>query len=664
MSNPLDSSIGLALKPLQLPLIEPDCDWTVPSMSDLPSWKGAKRIGMDSETNDRNLKELGIGVRRGGYMVGISFAIEDGPSYYLPFAHEGGDNLDKAQVLGYLKEQCATFDGDVVGMNLSYDLDYFWEAGIDFPMVRFFRDIQIADPLIFELHNSYSLQNISTRHGLPGKDETKLREAAAAYGVDPKSGLWRLPARYVGEYAEADARMPLLTLRRQERLIDEKDLWGIYDLESRVLPVLVRMRRRGVRIDQDKLAQIEDWSLKQEAAALECVRAITGVSIEVGNVWKADSLVPALEYIGIELPRTSSGAKSVSQEVFGMVDHPVTKALALARKVNKLRTTFAASMRTHMTNGRIHCTFNQIARESETGEQKGVRYGRISATDPNLQQQPNPEKDPEIAGEWRKIFLPEEGAQWCVADYSQQEPRWTTHFAAVMDFPGAREMAKEYHDNPALDNHKMMAELTGLDRYPAKTIYLGLCYGEGGAHLCGQLDLPTRWACAWGAWGDRKIEYFETQAEADAHHDELGEGFVWKAAGLEGQAILDKFDTRAPFIRKVAAAAKKRANLRGYVTTILGRRLHFEKQGNKYGWTHKSFNRVIQGSAADQMKKALVEIDAAGYHMMLQVHDEADNAVADRAEGERIAKIMRETLSALVPFKVDVEIGPSWGEAE
>lgn len=384
----------------------------------------------------------------------------------------------------------------------------------------------------------------------------------------------------------------------------------------------------------------------------------------VGDVWKAEALIPALEYIGIELPRTSNGKKSVSQEVFGMVDHPVANALARARKVNKLRTTFAASIRTYMTRGRIHCTFNQIARESETGEQKGVRYGRISATDPNLQQQPNPEKDPEITGEWRKIFLPEEGAQWAVNDFSQQEPRWTTHFAALMNLPGAKNMAQEYHSNPKLDNHAMMAELTGLDRYPAKTIYLGLCYGEGGAHLCDTLGLPTRFACAWGTWGDRKIEYFEHHGDAIARQNELGEGFVWRAAGLKGQAILDKFDEHAPFIRKVANAAKKRANSRGYVTTILGRHLHFEKRDGKYQWTHKAFNRVIQGSAADQMKKALVEIDAAGHWMMLQVHDEADSSVADRAEAQRILNIMSHTVKALVPFKVDVEIGPSWGEAK
>ncbi len=652
------------LHPLQLPLIEPTSDWKLPTMGDLPSWEGAKRIAIDVETNDKHLKQLGIGVRREGYTVGVSFAIEDGPMHYLPYKHEGGDNLDEVQVKRYLRDNAKTFTGEIVGANLSYDIDYLWEDGIEFPLIKFFRDIQIADPLIYELHNSYSLDNIAKRHNLPGKNEDKLREAAAAYGVDPKGGLWRLPARFVGAYAEDDARQPLLILRRQERLIDEKNLWGIYDLESRVLPVLVRMRRRGVRIDQDKLAQIEDWSLKQEAEALALVKRDTGVAIEVGDVWKAEALIPALEHIGIELPTTSNGRKSVSQEVFGMVDHPVANALARARKVNKLRTTFAASIRTYMTQGRIHCTFNQIARESETGEQKGVRYGRISATDPNLQQQPNPEKDPEITGEWRKIFLPEEGAQWAVNDFSQQEPRWTTHFAALLNLPGAKDMAQEYRTNPKLDNHAMMAELTGLERYPAKTIYLGLCYGEGGAHLCDTLGLPTRYACAWGTWGDRKTEYFEDYSDAITRQNELGEGFVWRAAGLKGQAILDKFDERAPFIRKVANAAKKRANSRGYVTTILGRHLHFEKRDGKYQWTHKAFNRVIQGSAADQMKKALVEIDAAGHWMMLQVHDEADSSVVDRMEAERIAGIMSETILALVPFKVDVEIGKSWGEAK
>ncbi len=650
---------------MQLPLWTPDSDWRPPAMEDLPSWAGAKRICIDCETRDQYLKQLGIGVRRGGYITGVSFAIEDGPKHYLPMRHEGGDNLDVDQVLAYLREQGANFKGEIVGAHLPYDLDYLWEQNIYFPQVEYYRDIQIADPLIDELQFSYSLDKIAKRHGLEGKDESLLKEAAAAYGVDPKGGMWRLPARFVGAYAEQDVDQPLKVLRRQERIIDDRDLWEIYNLESQVLPVLVRMRRRGVLIDQDKLAKIEDWSLKEEAKALETVHHETGVKINVGDVWKGDALVPALEHIGLTLTTTASGKKSVSKDVFASIDHPVTKALAWARKTNKLRTTFATSVRTYMANGRVHCTFNQIAQETESGDQKGARYGRLSATDPNLQQQPSRD---EFAPMWRSIYKPEPGTEWASCDYSQQEPRWTTHFAAVMDLEGARAAAQAYHDDPTLDNHQFMADLTGLPRKHAKNVYLGLCYGEGGAKLCDDLGgLPKRWALSIGRKWPRQIVYFDE----DQHEAALDEAknhektFLWLAAGEEGQRIIDKFDERAPFIRQAAKRATKRAEKVGQVVTICGRQLHFKQRDDgSYQFTHKAFNRVIQGSSADQMKKAMVEIDRCGYWMMLQVHDETANSVESRKQAEEIAEIQSNILPARVPFVVDVEIGPSWGEAK
>ena len=646
---------------MQLPLWTPESDWRPPSLSDLPDWSGFKRVAVDTETRDEHLKQLGIGVRRGGYIVGVSIALEDGPSFYLPIRHAGGDNVDERGALGYLKEQFAKFTGDIVGANLSYDLDYLLEEGIVFHPDAKFRDIQIADPLIYELHQSYSLDNIAKRHGLPGKDESLLEEAARAYGVSPKSGMWQLPGRFVGPYATADVVQPLLTLRRQERLIEDLDLWDIWNLETDVLPVLVRMRRRGVRIDQDKLAEIEEWSLTEEAKAIKTVKEATGFDVGVGNVWKAAALAPALEAIGVKLELTSTGKPSIDKDLLSGIDHPVAKSLAWARKVNKLRTTFASSIRTYMVDGRIHCTFNQIARETETGDQRGARYGRLSATDPNLQQQPSRD---EFAKMWRSIYLPEEGAEWACCDYSQQEPRWTTHFAAVMDLPQAREAAQKYHDDPNLDNHQFMADLTGLPRKFAKNIYLGLCYGEGGAKLCRELGLPTRWAVSCGSYRDRRVHHFETREEAVRFKNEETEAnFVWEAAGEEGQEILDTFDNRAPFIRKLAKAAEKRAKQRGFILTGGGRRLHFpERNDGSFDWTHKALNRLIQGTSADQTKKAIVEIDRAGHWLMLQVHDETDNSVADRAEGDQIAALMRDVMPAEVPFKADVEMGPNWGD--
>lgn len=646
----------------QLPLFAPTTTWQLPSMESLPDWTSARRVAVDVETKDIHLRELGIGVRRGGYITGVSFAIEDGPKHYLPIRHAGGDNLDEVQVLRYLRAQALNFTGDLVGAHLAYDMDYMLEDGIDFKKVRYWRDIQVAAPLLYELHDHFSLQAICERYGLPGKDEAELRAAAQAYSVDPKKGMWQLPGRYVGKYAESDVDQPLKISRKQEREIDEQDLWDIYNLESKVLPVLVRMRRRGVKIDTKKLEEIENWSLAEEAKALDLVKHDTGIRINVGDVWKGGALAPALEAIGVRLNVTSTGKPSIRKDVLADIDHPVAKSLAWARKVNKLRTTFAASIRKYMVNGRIHCTFNQIAREDDdTGDQKGARYGRLSCVDPNMQQQPSRD---EFAKMWRSIYIPDDGGIWCSNDYSQQEPRWTTHFAALCKLPKAAEAAKAYHDDPKLDNHQFMAELTGLKRKYAKNIYLGLCYGEGGAKLARDLGLPTRWAYVSGRGRERRIEYFDDNREAIEARQKNGEGYVYETAGEEAQRVLDAFDERAPFIKQLADKAKNQASKNGFIITGGKRKLHFpQKHDGTYDWTHKALNRLIQGTSADQTKAALVELDAQGYYIQLQVHDEIDGTVQSPEEAAAQADIMRNIVPALVPFRVDTELGLSWGES-
>ena len=655
-------------------------------MSDLPSWAGAKRIAIDAETKDPSIgNKMGSGSLRDGHTVGWGFAIDGGPKHYLPMRHEGGDNLDELAVLRYLREQVKQFDGEYVGANLSYDVDYGYSDGFEWHPDAKFRDIQIADPLIYELHFSYSLANIGERYDVPAKDESTLYEAARAMGLDPKKGLWRLPARYVGEYGEQDVASPLEILRKQEEIIDRDGLRQIWDLETRTLPVLVRMRRRGVRIDFDKLESIERWAEAEERKALRLIKDRTGVNIGFGDVWKPGALAPALEAIGIRLARTSSGAPQIDRFLLGGNDDPVCKAILRARKVNKIRTTFAESIRKYAINGRLHCQFNQIAREDEQGEQKGVRYGRLSATHPNLQQQPSPDRDPEIAGEWRKIFVPEEGAIWGCNDYSQQEPRWTTHFAALMDLPRAREAALRFQNDPSADNHEMMTRLVHGDsqvdawmaskakdykvnRGYCKNVFLGLCYGEGGPKLSHDLGLPTRWMVTWG-WGSEKvIRYFDKKQDAMEFKMDVHRGYMREVAGAEAQEILDKFDAEVPYVRELARKASDRADSKGFVTTALGRRLNFlTRDDGSYDYTHKSLNRVIQGSSADQAKLAICEIDRAGYFLQLQVHDETDGSYGTVAEAKLVGGIMKDCIveaydkKLWVPFKVDTECGPSWG---
>ena len=615
---------------------------------------------------------MGIGVRRPGcYMVGYSVKLQGGPSFYVPFRHQNGDNVDETGALRYLRDQVKQFKGEVVGANLSYDLDYLAEEGAVFREVEYYRDIQIADPLLYELHQSFSLKNIGERYGIMAKDEKLLTEAARAYGTDPKSGLWRLPARYVGAYAERDVQSPLDIIERQERLIDKKGLRQIYDIESKVIPVLVKMRRRGVLIDYDKMQRVAAWSLKEETKALELVERETGYKIGVGNVWNAAAIAEPLKRIGIDVPVTAKGQDSVTKDLLGSIDHPVAGWLAHARKVNKLRTTFVASVERYMCNGRIHCTFNQMARETEGGDQKGARYGRLSCTDPNLQQQPARD---EFAKDWRSIYLPEPQTLWCSADYSQQEPRWTTHFAALTPFKSKRvrdaamRARDAYRNNPNTDSHAMMAELTGLPRKPAKAVFLGLCYGEGGGKLCEDLGLPVRWAVTYKIGENREKKFFESEGLAREflhQNPEATNVFLWKAAGEEGQRILDQFDERAPHIKELAKAATQKANTQGEVKTILGRTLHFEMEdtGGGYKYTHKALNRVIQGSSADQAKVALLELDKEGHYVQLQVHDEITASVDSEKEANAIGHIMATCVEAEVPFKVDVEIGKSWGDS-
>jgi DNA polymerase I-like protein with 3'-5' exonuclease and polymerase domains len=652
---------------MQMSLFPTQSDWKPKGL--FVPWKGAKRVGYDIEARDPTLKKLGSGAgrRKDSYITGVSYAIEDGPSEYLPIRHEGGDNLPVEGVLRYLREQAATFDGELVGANLPYDLDFSMGDDIHFRSVKRFRDVQIADPLIYELHDSYSLDNISKRWGFDGKDEKTLREAAKEYGVDPKAELWKLPARFVGAYGEGDVTLPLRVLRRQEREIEAQELWNVYNLESDLLPILTEMRHRGVRIHQDRLARIESWALSEETEALAQVRNATGVSIAVGEVMQTEIVERVFTSLGVRVRRTKTGKPNIDQAAMDAVDHPAMRALEHARKVNKLRTTFAASVRHHMTpDGRIHCSYNQLRRQKDEdyngndADLAGGRYGRLSCEHPNLQQQLSRE---DFAPAWRAIYLPEEGDIWAAEDLSQQEPRMAIHYACLSryqigDFAWekALEARNKYRNDPNTDNHQMMADMAGIKRKAAKELFLGLSYGMGGAKMCRKLGLPTRMVVR----GARGILFDVDSLEG---RDLLKTGARrFEAAGAEGQALLDEFNARVPFVRKLAMACEQKAKVAGFLRTLSGRRCRFPKDASgNYDWTYKALNRLIQGSSADQVKMGMLALHKAGIRMLIQVHDEIAVSVRNEIEARRAAQIMVNCCPLELPSKVDVEMGESWG---
>jgi DNA polymerase I-like protein with 3'-5' exonuclease and polymerase domains len=653
-------------------LFPPPSEWKPPRLDDLPQdWNAVSRIGLDTETKDTDLKRLGCGVRRGGELMGISLCLDGQEPLYLPMRHLGGDNCPEGPeaVLRYVRDQAKRFRGDVVGAKISYDLDYLEEEGVVFPQARF-RDVQVAEALIDELQLSYSLDSILKRRGLSLKDETLLREAAASFRgakgkLDPKRDLWMLPGRFVGPYAEADALRPLELLRSQEIDIERNGLQRIWDLETDVLPVLVKMRRRGVRVNMDKLDQVERYAQAEETKVWSEVLRLSGVHVRVGDAMKAAVLARVFQAVGVSYQMTSQGKPSITKEFLAHINHPVGDLIRRARKMSQLRSTFVNSIRQHVINHgdewRVHCTFNQTVVQDDDDEVEGARPGRLSCVDPNLQQQPSPDRDPEIGGMWRDIYEPDRGALWGTLDYSQQEPRLAVHTAVIsgperigkLAHDSALLMAQRYWDDRSADAHTLFTQTVyGEDvvnepkdvfkkkRNYCKQIFLGIAYGMGGAKLCRQLGLPLEW---------KYLDWAKEEREC---------------AGAEGQAILDLVDQRAPYLKTTARAVESVAKQRGYVITILGRHCHFPKSNGKYDWTYKAFNRAIQGGAADQTKRAMVELDRAGAYLQLQIHDEFDESIESQAVGEAHAKIMEDCVPLKVPSKVDLEIGPSWGRAK
>lgn len=674
----------------QLPMFQPRSDWRAPRMIDLPErWPDATRVGFDLETRDPHLHELGPGyIRRDGYVVGYSFALEDGPAHYLPLRHQGGDNVEEMEgALRYLRDRLASYRGEIVGANLQYEIGWAQTDGLAFHRDARMRDVQVADPLIDELQDKasggtgYSLDAIAARWGEPPKDEALLEEAARYYGLDPKADLWRLPARFVGPYAEQDARLPLSILRRQESEIDRQDLWQVWNLETDLLPVLMRMKLRGVLIDQDRLAQVEEWSLAEEASALAAVRDLTGVDIPVGKASSSVLCAPALEHVGVSVKRgtTKTGLPTASVDKFllerlertspdGSAAKRLADRLIWARKMNKLRGTFAASVREHMVGGRIHTTFTQVRGNwRDDDDQEGTGWGRLSSVKPNLQQQPS--RDDAYAPRWRSIYIPEPGTQWAALDYKAQEPRLVVHYAALLGLQGAEEMAQRYRLDPKTCSHTLMAQITGQKRSDAKSVSLAIQYGQGGKSFAQKQFLPTRWAVNTTRWDDRR--FFATRDEAEAwaeqHRSELRTFMgraVWEVAGEQAQAMIDTFNAKLPFVRALSQACQESVRQHGNIRTLLGRVCHFPKRSDgSYDWLHKALNRLAQGGAADQMKRALILLDRADRYLQLQVHDEADGSVSGEPEARAMSDIMAHAVELIFPSHVDIDLGRSWGEA-
>ena len=615
---------------MQNPLFPPRSDWVAPDI--LPDLSSASRIAVDLETKDPNLRVSGPGWATGnGHVTGIAIAT-DGWSGYLPIRHEGGGNLDAGFVFRWLNKSLST-NCDKIFHNALYDVGWLRREGVT--LNGKIQDTVIAAPLIDENRRQYSLNSLGFDYCQERKDETLLTEAAKSYGVDPKAEMYKLPAKFVGEYAEQDAVLTLKLWDKLKKLLEIQKLEPIYELESSLIPLLVEMRWRGVRVDVNKAEETVDKLKQQEKDCIKQIKYKYGADVDV---WASASVAKAFDKAGLTYPRTQkTNAPSFTGKWLEGLDHGLPKLVVEARKLQKIRSAFIENMiLEHSHNGRIHGQMHPLR-----GDSGGTVSGRFSYSTPNLQQVPA--RDPILGPLVRGLFLPEEDHVWGAYDYSQQEPRLTVHYASTMNLPGSDEAVSAYRHDDA-DFHQIVADMAGIARKDAKVINLSLSYGMGKNKLIQALGINE----------------------------------------LEAEALFNNYHSKVPFIKELTLSCSRRAENVGEITTLLGRKCRFDmyearnektqplpmdKAIEEYGqnirraFTYRAFNRLIQGSAADMTKQAMLDLWKEGIVPHIQVHDELDISVKNKEESRKIVEIMETCVDLNVPSKVDAEIGDTWGTA-
>ena len=621
----------------QINMTIPNSEWVTPS--EFPDLSHEDEIAIDLETRDENMKTLGTGwARRDGEIVGIAVAAGSFKGYY-PVNHQGGGNLPRSKVFKWIQEVLKT-DAAKIMHNAQYDLGWIRSMGweVKGPII----DTMVTAALVDENRRSYSLNNLSIEMLGEMKSETELKEEAAQRGLDAKAELWKMPAMAVGFYAEQDAVLTLKLWHHLKTFVKKEQLQTIWNTEMELLPILIQMREVGIRIDLDKAEILKKQFKTLESSLITEIKKLSGIAVDI---WAARSVAKAFDAVGIKYDLTEkSKAPSFTTNWLTNNEHPLAKLIREAREVNKLHSTFIDSFLRFSHKGRIHAEINQL--KSDTG---GTVSGRLSYSNPNLQQ--IPARNKEYGKLIRGLFLPEEGCKWGSFDYSQQEPRLVVHYAATTDkklggLAGADVLIKAYREDDA-DFHQVVADMANIPRTQAKTINLGIFYGMGQAKLAKQLGITVE----------------------------------------EAKAILAEYNSKVPFVKQLANRVQKQASETGAVKTIGGRKCRFNLYEPKsYGlflaltekeyimehgslssarraMTYKALNRLIQGSAADQVKIAMVNCYKAGHIPMLQIHDELCFNIESESDEKNIINVMENSVELEVPNKVDVSIGDNWGEA-
>lgn len=657
----------------------PATGWTPPS--EFPNLSAAKVIGFDTETWDPELLTAGPGWGRGkGHIIGASLSVEDGSSWYFPIRHgiEGGAqvlppehaamNMDPDNVLAYLRHTLGD-NRPKVGANVIYDVGWLAWEGVHVGGMLY--DIQFAEALLNSEAPNVDLESLGQQYVGEGKTSEELYEWLARWcggmaNDRQRKNLYLTPPCLAGPYAEDDASLPIRVLNRQWPAMAQRGVLDLFHLECRLIPLLVKMRLKGVPVDLAKAEQVHD-RLGTELEVYEGeMKEMAGQPV---NPNAADSIKSAFDRLGLSYPqkkdkKTGEMKASFDAARLQEVEHPLGAKILEYRQTAKVRNVFMKSyiMDKHV-NGRVYCSFHPLK-----GAGGGTRSGRFSSSDPNLQNIPVRTAIGKLV---REAFrLHHTGGRWRSFDYSSIEYRLLAHFAVGK---GADEVRAIFANNPKADYHTIVGELiyklTGIpyhlkeNRGQVKTINFGIIYGMALNALATALQLPR----------------------------------------AQAAQLLDDYHAAAPYARATMDMCEQEVHRTGHVRTILNRASDFTwwgpkgfQQGGgrpvampyelacrKWGMynierqsTHKALNRKLQGSAADVMKQAMVDAYEAGLFdedacgiPILTVHDELDfedYGDPDALCWGQLKHIMENCMGnkLRVPLLVDGQAGDCWADCK
>ena len=614
---------------MKIPKFEAQTEWNIPT--EFPDLRQVDEIAIDLETRDPDLIKKGSGAVVGnGEVIGIAVATSHYKGYF-PIAHHGGGNMDRQKVLEWLKDVLLA-DSIKIFHNAMYDV--CWLRALGFKINGRIVDTMIAAAVTDENRFRYDLNSLSWKYNGYGKNEAALAEAAAQWGIDPKSEMYKLPSLHVGSYAERDAVATYGLWQEMKKEILHQDLDDIFNLETDLFPCLVDMRFKGVRVNVEGAQGLKKDLIKQEHGLLHEIKRETNIDTQI---WAARSIAEVFDVLRLEYPRTDkTEAPSFTKNFLQEHKHPVVNMIAKAREINKAHTTFIDSILRYQHKGRIHAEINQLRNAGG-----GTVTGRFSYQNPNLQQIPARNKD--LGPKIRSLFIPEDGCKWGCFDYSQQEPRLVVHYAALYKLPSVYDVVDAYETDSNSDFHQTVADMAEIPRTQAKTINLGLFYGMGKTKLQAEL----------GVTKDKAAELFNT------------------------------YHAKVPFVKQLMEKASNRAQERGQIRTLLGRLCRFHLwEPNQFGmhkamthedalqehgpgikraYAYKALNKLIQGSAADMTKKAMLDLYKEGIIPHIQIHDELDLSIENDKQAKRVVEIMENAVTLEVPNKVDYESGKNWG---